>query len=90
MPTPLARTLRRRREAARQELGCGHLGPRTAEHSGEFREQPVSHRRGPPRAAHPDPVCPADTQCHQGQKTSAATTLPPESKPAGTMLRKKQ
>ncbi|XP_054945763.1 uncharacterized protein [Physeter macrocephalus] len=48
-------------------------------------------KAGAPRAAPPDPVSPADTQRHRGQKTPKAPTLPPtDSEPAGTMLRKKQ
>ncbi|XP_039742437.1 translation initiation factor IF-2-like [Pteropus medius] len=45
-PTSLARTPGRRREAAGQELGCGHLGPVAAERSREFRGQQVAHGRG--------------------------------------------
>lgn len=89
-PKPLARALGRRREAARQELGCGHLGPGrpSAPRSFQSSQSPIGGR---PRAVLPDPKSPTDTQRHQRQKTSEAPTLArTESKPAGTTLRKQQ
>ena len=75
-PTPLARPPGRRREAARQELGCGHLGPGppSAPSSFERGQRPAG---GGPKGGAPGPTVPSKQPTSTRRKTSEAPTRAP-------------
>lgn len=74
-PSPLARAPGRRREAAGQELGCGHLGAGPASAARSFRAAGPPPAGAPGRRSSTHSLQQAASQRRPGQKTSEPTEL---------------